>query len=332
MRRGPTRLFIARSRAAAARLMRSAEIITVAMIGGCYSLWLMAGVIYGVSAVLSVVLLAIVVALHSSLQHEALHGHPTSNTRLNEALVFLPIGLVFPYRRYRRLHLRHHTDERLTDPYDDPESYYMTPRRWRRTSALLKPVLRWNNTLCGRIVFGPALSISAFIRAELIEVKGRDPDFLIAWLLHLIGATTVVFCVHLVFHMPIWAYLIGVYCGLSILSIRTFCEHQWSHRVDNRTVIVESRLLSILFLNNNLHLVHHRRPGAPWYELPGLYRAQKSAWGALNGGYVFCSYWEVMRHFGLQAKEPVAHPQLRTTAPIEAASTEATLAVFRTCA
>jgi fatty acid desaturase len=39
--------------------------------------------------------------------------------------VFLPIGLVWPFRRFKALHLRHHADERLTDPFDDPESYYL---------------------------------------------------------------------------------------------------------------------------------------------------------------------------------------------------------------
>ena len=43
---------------------------------------------------------------------------------LNELLVGLPIGLVYPFRRFRALHLRHHADESLTDPFDDPESYY----------------------------------------------------------------------------------------------------------------------------------------------------------------------------------------------------------------
>ena len=41
------------------------------------------------------------VALHSSLQHEALHGHPTRHAPVNEALVFLPLGLFYPFRRFK---------------------------------------------------------------------------------------------------------------------------------------------------------------------------------------------------------------------------------------
>jgi len=67
-------------------------------------------------------------AMHSSLCHEALHGHPTRLKWLNEALVFAQLSLVIPYGRFHDLHLVHHTDENLTDPYDDPESNYRDPK------------------------------------------------------------------------------------------------------------------------------------------------------------------------------------------------------------
>src|SRR5690349_17234893 len=70
---------------------------------------------------------AYLVALHGSVQHEALHGHPTRSRVLNELLVSLNPSLWFPYRRYRKLHLIHHNDEHLTDPRLDPESYYLLP-------------------------------------------------------------------------------------------------------------------------------------------------------------------------------------------------------------
>jgi fatty acid desaturase len=76
---------------------------------------------------------ACLVCLHGSLQHEALHGHPTSSRLVNEALVFPPISLWFPYRRYRALHLKHHDNDHLTDPAFDPESYYLDPQAWSGT-------------------------------------------------------------------------------------------------------------------------------------------------------------------------------------------------------
>ena len=109
--------------------------------------------------------------------------------------------------------------------------------------------------------------------------------------------------------MPAYAYLGSAYLGLSLLAIRSFCEHQWAEAPDGRTVIVERSLLAFLFLNNNIHLVHHKHPGLPWYALPAAYRARRAEWQALNDGYVFRSYGAVMRDFGLRPKEPVAHPE-----------------------
>ena len=54
-------------------------------------------------------LLAVVLAFHSSLQHEMLHGHPTPWPLVNEALVFAPPSLSYPYRRHPNLPLAHHT-------------------------------------------------------------------------------------------------------------------------------------------------------------------------------------------------------------------------------
>ena len=70
----------------------------------------------------------IVSAWFSSLQHEAIHGHPTRSATLNHALACAPLWIWLPYARYRDTHLRHHRDERLTDPIDDPESRYVEPR------------------------------------------------------------------------------------------------------------------------------------------------------------------------------------------------------------
>jgi fatty acid desaturase len=108
--------------------------------------------------------------------------------------------------------------------------------------------------------------------------------------------------------MPIGAYLLAAYSGLSLLAIRSFCEHQWAEEPEGRTVIVEHSLLGPLFLNNNLHLVHHTHPGLPWYALPAAYRARRDEWRTINGGYVFHGYGAVARSFGLRAKEPVPHP------------------------
>lgn len=285
------------------------EWLTLGLILGCYGLWLAAGLAYETMPLLTIVLLPLTMTFHSSLQHEALHGHPTRNAKLNEALIFLPIGLFYPFRRYKNLHLRHHADERLTDPYDDPESYYRALVDWQKLPGWFKSLLRLNNTLVGRVLIGPAIGVVGFTLAELKLVLSGGRTIRLAWALHISGLIPLVLIVHHVFHMSFWVYFALAYAGLSILAIRSFCEHQWSERPDGRTVIIEKSILGFLFLNNNLHLVHHKRPTAPWYQLPRLYRERADEWQALNEGYVFRNYAAVLRAFGLKTKEPVVHPK-----------------------
>ena len=112
--------------------------------------------------------------------------------------------------------------------------------------------------------------------------------------------------------MPVWAYLAACYLGLSLLKIRTFLEHQAHERAPGRTVVIEDRgPLALLFLNNNLHVVHHAHPQVPWYRLWGTYDANRGRYLGMNGGYRYRSYAEVFRLHLLRAKDPVAHPHLR---------------------
>jgi fatty acid desaturase len=67
-------------------------------------------------------------------------------------------------------------------------------------------------------------------------------------------------------------------------------------------------LLSLLYLNNNLHAAHHEAPGLAWYELPAYYRAHRAELLARNGGYLALGYGELIRRYAFSAKESVAHP------------------------
>ncbi len=292
---------------------RSIEWPTVLLIGFCYGGWGAAGfLLWPAYPLLALVLLVLAVALQSSLMHEAAHGHPTRKAWMNELLVGLPIGLAWPYRRFKWLHLRHHADERLTDPFDDPESYYRALWHYREMPRPLQALLRVNNTMVGRMLLGPLLATAGFVAADLKLILAGDAAVRRAWLHHLAGLAIVVPIVVLVFGMPLWLYiLVPAYLGQSIIAIRTFAEHQWSERPDGRTIIVERSPLALLFLNNNLHLVHHKMPAVAWYRLPRLFREKREEWVRMNGGYVYPSYLALLRDFAFRPKEPVAHPVLR---------------------
>ncbi len=314
-------------------LRRSGSVVewpTLLLLAATYAFWALGTTVASSWFLpLGIGLAAVAIAQFSSLQHEVLHGHPFRNRLLNEALVFPGLSLVVPYERFRDLHLAHHHDPVLTDPYDDPESNYQDPAVWERTSAPVKVLLRLNNTLLGRMLLGPAIGTFDLIRSDWRAARAGDPAIGRAWLLHGLGVALVVAWLLAVGQMPLWAYVVSAYLGFSLLKIRTFLEHRAHEAARARTVIIEDRgPLALLFLNNNLHVVHHMHPGVPWYRLPATYRANREHYLRRNEGYLYRSYGEVFARYLFSAKDPVPHPLYPLDAPAEApvASPRATVA------
>ena len=289
---------------------------TLALIALCYSAW---GLATFASAHLAdpvtgtVLLLALV--LHSSLQHEAIHGHPFPGRRFGAWLMWPPLGLFVPYARFRDQHLAHHSDISLTDPYDDPESNYLDPAKWRRLGRIRRRVLAANNTLAGRMILGPAVGMAHFWSHDLRSIAAGNAPLGRIWLRHL-GALLVLGVVVARWGaVPLWLYAAAAYGAMSVLKIRTFLEHRAHLHVRGRSVIVEdSGPLSLLFLNNNLHMVHHMHPRVPWYRLPELYARDPGRYLERNEGYRYGSYAQVLALYLFRAKDPVAHPLMEPAA------------------
>ncbi|MCD1627826.1 MAG: fatty acid desaturase [Paracoccaceae bacterium] len=294
-------------------LPKPVEWPTLGLLSLCYLVW---GIGTTWAAVwflpLGMLMVTLAAVLHSSLCHEALHGHPFQRRILNEALVFPALSLCIPYQRFRDTHLAHHTDSILTDPYDDPESNYLDQGVWNRLSPLKQAVLNLNNRLVGRLLIGPMIGQVAFMVSDWRAIRAGDKRVLAGWLWHLPALALVVWWMVALGQMPVWAFVLSSYAALSILKIRTFLEHQAHARARGRTVIIEDRgLLAFLFLNNNLHVVHHMHPKLPWYRLPALYFPNRARYLARNDGYMFASYAEVFRRYLFKAKDPVPHPLWR---------------------
>ena len=289
---------------------RAVEWPTILLLLATYGLWALGTTaLWSFSPVLAVILTMLAVAQQSSLQHEALHGHPFANPHLNQALVFVPFGLIYPYGRFRDLHLAHHFDPNLTDPYDDPESNFQDPAVWARMSPARRVLLKANNTLLGRILLGTAIGGLAFVRADFAAMLSGDRAVRRDWALHAAGLALLALWLALVAEMPVWAYLLAAYGGNSLIKIRTFLEHRAHEAFRARTVVVEDRgPLSFLFLNNNLHVVHHCHPNVAWYDLPALYRGNRDHYLRRNEAYVYRSYGQIFRNHFLRAKDPVPHP------------------------
>ncbi|MDO8881924.1 MAG: fatty acid desaturase [Pseudotabrizicola sp.] len=279
-----------------------------------YGLWAFGTTtLYTLSPVLAVIVTALAITQYSSLQHEALHGHPFQTPWLNEALVFPALFPTVPYGRFRATHLAHHHDPILTDPYDDPESNYLDPVVWARQPRWMQHVLSANNTLLGRMVIGPLIGTIFWLRSEARLLR-HDRAVQRDWLLHLGGLALLV--LWLAYAPMGWVgYLIAFYIAAGLLKIRTYLEHRAHEAARARTVVVEDRgPLALLFLNNNLHVVHHMHPQVAWYRLPALYAANRDHYLRRNDGYAYRSYAQIFaRHF-FRAKDPVPHPLMQADA------------------
>lgn len=282
---------------------------TILLLAATYAVWAIGTTVgYGLSPVLGIVLTGVAIAQFSSLQHEVLHGHPFRSAALNEALVFPALSLTVPYGRFRDTHLAHHHDPILTDPYDDPESNYMDPKVWAKLTRWQQAVLRVNNTLLGRVLIGPLVGNFLWLRTEAQLFAAGAPGVRRDWLKHLAGFVPLVGWLWLA-AMPWWAYLLAAYLGHALLKIRTYLEHRAHEAPRARTVIIEDRgPLALLFLNNNLHVVHHAHPAVPWYRLPAMYAENRAHYLRRNEHYHYRSYAQIFGRYLVKAKDPVPHP------------------------
>jgi fatty acid desaturase len=249
--------------------------------------------------------------LHSSLQHEVLHGHPTRNRTINELLVFLIPHFWLPYGRYRDLHLKHHNNENLTCPVEDPESYYLLPNDWCKMPGIKRAIYTFNNILFGRMLIGPAVGITRFWSDEFMQmIKGRR-DILKCWSGFVVSTALILSFVNWA-GMPLWQYVLLIaYPGISLALVRSFCEHQAAETIGERTIVVEaSAFWSLLYLNNNLHIAHHEKPRIAWFELPAYYKQEREQFLARNNYYLMRGYRQIFLKYFFKTKESVPYPNV----------------------
>ncbi|HVO47050.1 MAG TPA: fatty acid desaturase [Steroidobacteraceae bacterium] len=295
------------------------EIPTVALLAFVYGGWLAITFAYShLALIVAAPLTAFFITLHSSLQHEMTHGHPTRWRSINRLLALPPLSLWMPFDRYLQTHHAHHIDARLTDPVDDPESYYWTTEQLARLGPVSRFIARVDQTLAGRLLVGTFWRIWLFLRGEARAAWRGEPGIRHAWSVHLLLCIPVVIWLKGVCGIPLWIYFLTmVVPANSIQLIRSFAEHRANADVPARIAIVEnSWILGPIFLFNNLHSLHHESPGIPWYQCSARYREQRERLVALNGGLVYSSYFEVARRFLFRPHHVLAHPMGRVPQPV----------------
>jgi len=260
---------------------------------------------------------ALLIAWHGSLQHETIHGHPFASRRLNALLGGVPLSLFIPYPLYRRTHLWHHRfgGRILTDPLADPESFYLTQGALAKAGAPVRFLCRANTTLLGRLILGPFIATGIFLAGPARSLAlGEGREWRI-WAAHGVAVTTVLLWVVGICKINVFVYLACfVYPGQALTLLRSFAEHRASADPAHRTAVVETNpVLSLIFLYNNLHVVHHARPAVPWYRLPAAWRQLQADRGdtpARTAGMVYAGgYFEVLGRYLLRPVIDVEHPQ-----------------------
>ncbi len=239
-----------------------------------------------------------ITAWQMSLQHEVIHGRPSRRGWVNDLLGLPPLSLFLPYAIYSESHLAHHASPDLTHPHHDPESFYGAGDG--PVSAMLAQA---GNTLAGRLALGPGSMVAATLAQGWRDVVRGEPGRRRIWAAHAAGVAAVLGWVWLVCGLPVWTYVgCFVWPGLMLSLIRSFAEHRDDAVEAHRTAAVENApLFGLLFLHNNLHVVHHMRPDLPWYELPRVWRAERARLLRLNGHHVYDGYREVFARYLLTA-------------------------------
>jgi fatty acid desaturase len=260
---------------------------------------------------------SVLITWHGSLQHETIHGHPTAYRRLNALLAWPPIALWIPYADYRRLHLLHHRygGRRLTYPGRDPESFYLPPGASAGLGPIGRAVYRFRSTLAGRLLIGPAITITRFWVHQLKGLSSAKPAQWGVILSHAFGVALVLAWVVGVcgISLPVYVLLI-VYPSVSLSMLRSFVEHRYDEAPHRRTAVVEGHpFFALLFLNNNLHMAHHEYPAIPWYELPAKWRDMQNS--AADSALLFPGgYSQVLWQYGLRSFIPLEHPDTASNA------------------
>ena len=251
---------------------------------------------------LTIPALSVFGAWHLSMQHETIHGHPFRHIWLNDLIGSIPVTLWIPYFSFKKDHIEHHQSD-LTHPGLDNESYYVSPEAWASAGKLRKAAYWANRTILFRMFVWTIVSTVTYLWSKIRLMLRGDKQTWFAMATHVAGLVVVVYFVRSVAGMPLWQFALGTTYGGRILNaIRPFPEHKYQSDTEVRTAMVMAGpFMSLLMLNNNLHVAHHDEPGVPWYRYNELAHRVNAVERAREAGLLYeGGYAEVFRRFSFK--------------------------------
>lgn len=290
------------------RRREAVEWPTVFLLGAFFAAWL--GLVLGHASVpwwVSVPCMVYLGGLWMSFGHEVLHGHPTRWDAVNSAIGWLPLSLWIPFGRYKYWHKVHHLSD-LTDPIEDPESFYIPPAEWASRSPLGRVWTQVLRTVPGRLTLGTLRGIPRFWWREAKCLGERR--ILTQWFVHAALSIALGWWLFAVVDMPVVEY-VGAFClgGSACTNLRSFLEHRAVADGTRSAVVKAGPVMSLLYLNNNLHHTHHAMPDLAWYRIPAAHRRLGSdAIAAQGAGLYEGGYLEVVRRHFFRPFDQPDHP------------------------
>lgn len=234
-----------------------------------------------------------VYSLIHQAQHDTLHADPRLNYAWGTALSAL---FPAPFTMIRTTHQGHHLRNRTDDEMFD--LYYPTDNRFLK-------VAQFYCILLG--LFWPIIPIGGLLAAVCPGIfktrlfqRGRNTRYLLGdirpqqvGLIRLEVLLIIGLFVGLSYALPLhWLNLLLMYACFSFnWSTRQYVTHAFTHReiLDGALNLKTGKLMSLLLLNGEWDLNHHRYPMIPWPYLPEV-----SPPGSTQHSYLL-HYWRQWR-------------------------------------
>lgn len=228
------------------------------------------------------VILSLLAFVSFTVAHDAGHGNVFKlGSRLKPLesvmgwIAAIPF-VVVPYRLFQKIHDRHHAF--TNDPERDPD-YFKGPHDWRAIAlTALQLPLRYH-----------LISVTT-LRHDLVfrRTYASTLIFLTLTLGSLIGLCLNGYALEVLYLVLAPPLIAGPFLAMVFDFIPHF-PHKALGRYHN-TNIYGGRLLNVLLLGQNYHLIHHMFPRLPWYKYRQVYLRIKPDLEA-NGAAIYESTW-----------------------------------------
>jgi fatty acid desaturase len=162
----------------------------------------------------------------------------------------------------------------------------------------------------GRIAIGPLYYAARALNDLAAALRVADRVALTHWTVHAVVTAGLLWWVVGICRISVLEYaLLFAWPGTGLALIRSFAEHRSAPDVAARTATIEAGwFMRLLYLNNNLHALHHAEPTGAWHQRPAAYRRQRAEVLARSRYNLVPSYTVLFRNHMLEPKEPLFHP------------------------